>query len=71
MPEVPSSLAGLLSLLAPCFTAPTFKTFQALLVGFVSQTQARTVCGMPLGASLAAYWQQTPSRRAAFCPSLR
>ena len=34
MPVVPGSLDTLLSLLAPAFTAPTFQTFRALVVGF-------------------------------------
>lgn len=63
MPEVPSSLAGLLSLLAPCFTAPTYRTFQALLVGFVSQTATRTVCGMLVGARLAGVWHHCRAHR--------
>jgi SRSO17 transposase len=63
MPEVPSSLAGLLSLLAPCFSRPTFGTFRALLVGFVSQTQTRTVCGMLVGARLAGVWHHCRAHR--------
>lgn len=63
MPEVPSSLAGLLSLLSPCFSAPTFRTFQALLVGFVSQTATRTVCGMLVGARLAGVWHHCRAHR--------
>lgn len=63
MPEVPCSLAGLLSLLAPCFTRPTFGTFQALLVGFVSQTATRTVCGMLVGARLAGVWHHCRAHR--------
>jgi DDE superfamily endonuclease len=63
MPKVPSSLAGLLSLLAPCFTRPTHRTFQALVVGFVSQTQTRTVCGMLVGARLAGRWHHCRAHR--------
>jgi SRSO17 transposase len=63
MPEVPCSLAGLLSLLAPCFTAPTQRTFRALLVGFVSQTQTRTVCGMLVGARLERVWHHCRAHR--------
>jgi hypothetical protein len=63
MPKVPSSLGGLLSLLAPCFTAPTRRTFQALVVGFVAQTQARTVCGMLVGARLAGVWHHCRAHR--------
>ncbi len=63
MPEVPCSLAGLLSLLAPCFTAPTHRTFQALLVGFVSRTADRTVCGMLVGARLTGVWHHCRAHR--------
>lgn len=63
MPDVPSSLAGLLSLLAPCFGRPTFRTFQGLLVGSVSQTQTRTVCGMLVGARLAGVWHHCRAHR--------
>lgn len=63
MPEVPSSLAGLLFLLRPCFTGPSFRTFEALMVGFVSQTTERTVCGMLVGARLAGVWHHTRAHR--------
>jgi SRSO17 transposase len=63
MPKVPSSLAGLLVLLSPCFTRPTFVSFQALVVGFVSQTQARTVCGMLVGARLVGVWHHGRAHR--------
>jgi hypothetical protein len=72
MPEVPSSLAGLLFLLRPCFTTPTFATFQALMVGLVSQTAQRTVCGMLVGARLGGVWHHTRAHRffsrARWCP---
>jgi hypothetical protein len=31
-----------------CFTAPTFVTFVAMVLGLVAQTGRRTVCGMLL-----------------------
>ncbi len=31
--HVPASLDGLLSLLVPCFSQPTFHTFRAMVVG--------------------------------------
>src|SRR5665213_409858 len=37
MLQVPSSLAGLLSLLAPCFTQPTYRTFCMLMVGLAGE----------------------------------
>jgi len=53
VPVVPDSLAALLSLLRPCFTAPTYDIFCWLLVGFISQVGERTVCGMWQAAGLA------------------
>jgi hypothetical protein len=53
MVQVPSSLAGLLSLLAPCFTAPTYRTFSMLMVGFVGRIRDCTVTGMLQAAGLA------------------
>ena len=51
-PTAPCSLAGLLAVFRPCFTAPTFQTFIGLVVGLVAQTRRRTVCGMLTGAGL-------------------
>jgi hypothetical protein len=61
--HVPVSLDGLLSLLAPCFTQPTFQTFRALLIGQVSQTGPRTVCGMLVGARLSGVWEHSRAHR--------
>ena len=61
--HVPVSLDGLLSLLASCFTQPTFQTFRALLVGQVSQTGPRTVCGMLVGARLSGVWEHSRAHR--------
>jgi hypothetical protein len=61
--HVPVSLDGLLSLLAPCFTQPTFQTFRALFVGQVSQTGRRTVCGMLVGARLSGVWEHARAHR--------
>src|SRR4249920_3622811 len=47
---VPRSLAVLLAVFRPCFTAPTFRTFIGLVVGLIAQTRRRTVCGMLTGA---------------------
>jgi hypothetical protein len=57
--QVPSSLAGLLSLLAPCFTQPSFQTFSALLVGFVGRIRDCTVTGMLQAAGLAGVWHHS------------
>jgi hypothetical protein len=61
--HVPGSLDGLLSLLASCFTQPTFQTFRALLLGQVSQTGSRTVCGMLVGARLSDVWEHSRAHR--------
>jgi hypothetical protein len=53
MPVVPCSLITILSLLSPAFTAPTFQTFCALVVGFVGRVGEHTVCGMWQAARLA------------------
>jgi hypothetical protein len=55
-PSVPPTLARLLAALRPCFTAPTFTTFCALVCGMLAQTGRRTVCGMLLGAGLSEAW---------------
>ena len=57
--EVPTSLAGLLSLLAPCFTQPTFQTFGMLLVGFVGRVRDCTVTGMLQACGLAGVWHHS------------
>src|SRR5438874_11446171 len=49
---VPASLAGLLWVFRSCFTAPSFATFGALVVGLVAQSGRRTVCGMLVGSGL-------------------
>src|SRR5207248_2862575 len=51
---VPASLAGLLWVFRSCFTAPSFATFGALVVGLVAQSGRRTVCGMLVGLPFAA-----------------
>ena len=43
MCQVPSSLAGLLSLLAPCFTQPSLQTFGMLVVGFLGRARDCTI----------------------------
>jgi hypothetical protein len=39
LPDVtlPASLSALLAVFAPCFTAPSFRTFGALACGFLGQ----------------------------------
>ena len=50
------SLLVLLHVARPCFTAPTFRTFAALVTGLITRTRRRTVCGMLLGAGLTRIW---------------
>ena len=57
--QVPTSLAGLLSLLRGCFTQPTFETFGMLLVGFVGCVRDCTVTGMLQAAGLAGGWHHS------------
>ena len=56
---MPSSLAGMLSLLAPCFTQPTFQTFNAMVVGFVGRIRDCTVTGMLQAAGLVGGWHHS------------
>jgi hypothetical protein len=53
MPELPGSLAALLSLLRPGFTAPSFSTFCWLVSGFTARIGDRTVTGMWQAVGLA------------------
>ncbi len=62
-PTLPPSLVVLLSHLQPCFTAPSFTTFTALVYGLLAQTRERTVCGMPMGAGLSRVWPHHPAHR--------
>jgi hypothetical protein len=60
---VPSSLDELLLLFAPCFSRPTFQTFRAMVVGQISQTSLRTVCGMLVGSRLSGVWHHARAHR--------
>lgn len=53
---LPASLAGLLAVLRPCFTGPSYRTFCGLVAGLCGQVRRRTVCGMLLGAGLSRCW---------------
>ena len=59
MLQVATSLQGLLSLLAPCFTQPSFETFSLLVIGAVSRVRDRTVTGMLQAAGLAGVWHHS------------
>jgi len=56
---MPNSLAGLLSLLSPCFTQPTFQTFSTLMVGFAGRIRDCTITGMLQTAGLAGVWHHS------------
>ena len=60
---VPASLARLLAVFGPLFTAPSFRTFSGLACGFLSQAGKRTVCGMLAGAGLARIWPHDRAHR--------
>lgn len=60
---LPSSLNGLLVLFKTAFTQPTYRTFRALLIGQLSQTGLRTVCGMLVGARLSGVWHHARAHR--------
>ncbi len=69
---LPGTLLSVLDPFRPCFTAPTFETFTALVAGLVAQPVGRTVCGMLTGAGLARVWQHCRAHRffstARWCP---
>jgi len=54
--NLPVSLLGVLVMVRPCFTAPTFTTFCGLVAGLAGQVRRRTVVGMLLGACLQRAW---------------
>jgi hypothetical protein len=53
---LPASLASLLAVFGPLFTAPSLSTFCGLARGFLAQAGKRTVCGMLAGAGLPRTW---------------
>jgi SRSO17 transposase len=61
--HLPASLDRLLSLFSDCFTQPSFQSFRGLVVGQISQTARRTVCGMLTGARLAGVWHHARAHR--------
>ena len=60
---LPVSLASLLAVFGPLFTAPSFRTFCGLACGFLAQTGRRTVCGMLAGAGLSRAWPHDRAHR--------
>lgn len=69
---LPGTLSRVLTTFRPCFTAPTFGVFTALVAGLLVQPVARTVCGMLTGAGLARVWHHCRAHRffsaARWCP---
>jgi hypothetical protein len=61
--SLPATLAGLLDPFRVCFTAPSYATFTALMVGFLARLQARTVTGMLVGARLQHAWHYSRAHR--------
>jgi hypothetical protein len=51
--SLPDTLTTLLATFVPCFRVPTFRIFQTLVAGFLTQPGLRTVTGMLVGARLA------------------
>jgi hypothetical protein len=62
-PSLPRSLADLLAGARPCFTAPTFRVFQAMVCGLIAQPGLRTITGMLAGARLAGVWHHARAHR--------
>jgi len=60
---LPSSFAALLATLRPCFTAPSFRTFTALVAGLIAQPGRRTITGMLTGAGWAAAGHHSRAHR--------
>lgn len=53
---VPPALMALLAAFAPCFTAPSFRTFQWLVLGWVQTTGQHTLTAVVLGSGAAGQW---------------
>jgi hypothetical protein len=72
VPTLPGALSRVLVTFRPCFTAPTFEVFAALVAGLLAQPVSRTVCGMLTGAGLARVWHHCRAHRffsaARWCP---
>jgi SRSO17 transposase len=55
-PTVPASLLAVLEFMRGCFTAPSFRTFAALVTGLIAQTGRCTVTGMLSDTGLTRAW---------------
>jgi hypothetical protein len=60
---LPGALSRVLAPFRSCFTAPTFGTFTALVMGLLVQPVGRTVCGMLTGAGVARVWHHCRAHR--------
>ncbi len=60
---LPGTLSRVLATFRPCFTAPTFEVFTAMVTGLLTQPVSRTVCGMLTGAGLAQAWHHCRAHR--------
>lgn len=60
---LPVSLRRLLDAFTGCFTAPSFAVFTAMTAGMITQTRAKTVCGMLAGAGLTQSWSHDRAHR--------
>jgi DDE superfamily endonuclease len=61
--QVPGSLAELVSLFAGCFTQPTFRTFRALLLGFIARVGEHTITGCLVACGMAGGWHHSRGHR--------
>jgi hypothetical protein len=61
--QAPGSLAGLVSLFAGCFTRPTFRTFRALVIGFIAAVGEHTVTGCLVASGMAGRWHHSRAHR--------
>ena len=61
--QVPGSLGELVSLFAGCFTQPTFRTFRALLLGFIARVGEHTITGCLVACGMAGGWHHSRGHR--------
>ncbi len=61
--NTPSSLDELLFLFRPCFTAPTYKTFRALCVGFLVRIGPHTITGCLIASRMSWHWHHSRAHR--------
>ncbi len=64
---LPTSLSTLLESFQCLFTAPSFVTFSAMVVGFFARIGEHSVCGMLTGARLSSQWDHSRAYRFFSC----